>query len=72
MHNSALIHFGQGAFVEHERIIRDLDSGSGLISVFEIRTDEDVERADGIILPGGESTAMRIIGQGSSSMLTFP
>jgi len=36
------------------------------VEVFEIRKSGDIDKADGIILPGGESTAMRIISQGTS------
>jgi glutamine amidotransferase PdxT len=36
------------------------------MEVFEVRSGADVEKADGIILPGGESTAMRIISSGTS------
>jgi glutamine amidotransferase PdxT len=34
-----------------------------VLEVNEIRTVDDVSHLDGIILPGGESTAMRIIAQ---------
>lgn len=40
-----------------------VDNGSGRYKAFEIRTSADINEADAIILPGGESTAMRIIGQ---------
>jgi glutamine amidotransferase PdxT len=35
------------------------------VSVFEIRTAKDVDIADAIIIPGGESTSMRIICEAS-------
>ena len=42
----------QGAFIEHEKVLRELNA-----DVFEIRQFKDLERrCDGIILPGGEST----------------
>ena len=41
----------QGAFIEHEKIIKKL--GADFI---EIRQKSDLEGIDGIILPGGEST----------------
>ena len=43
----------QGAFIEHERMLERLG-----ISSFEIRQRGDLSEAmDGLILPGGESTA---------------
>lgn len=44
----------QGAFIEHENMLRALGT-----DCFEIRQFRDLERPmDGIILPGGESTVM--------------
>ena len=45
----------QGAFIEHEKILTDLG-----VEVFEIRKKSDLNknRMDGLILPGGESTAI--------------
>lgn len=44
----------QGAFIEHENIFRQLN-----IDCFEIRKKEDLKKKmDGLVLPGGESTAM--------------
>lgn len=44
----------QGAFVEHEAILRELGA-----ECFQIRQRGDLDREyDGIILPGGESTVM--------------
>lgn len=46
----------QGAFIEHINMIRKIDSS---IDVFEIRQKKDLENGiDGLILPGGESTAI--------------
>ena len=45
----------QGAFAEHIAMVRRLGA-----EAFEIRQLPDLERPmDGLILPGGESTAMR-------------
>jgi len=55
----------QGAFSEHETAILKCSRADRPCSVFEIRTASDVDKADCIILPGGESTAMRIISQGT-------
>lgn len=42
----------QGAFIEHERILKSLGA-----EVFEIRQLRDLDRHfDGLVLPGGEST----------------
>lgn len=41
----------QGAFIEHEKIIKKLGA-----DCIEIRQKSDLEGIDGIILPGGEST----------------
>ncbi|MDY3796535.1 MAG: pyridoxal 5'-phosphate synthase glutaminase subunit PdxT [Agathobacter sp.] len=41
----------QGAFIEHEKIIKGLGA-----DCIEIRKKEQLEYIDGIILPGGEST----------------
>ena len=42
----------QGAFIEHERILKSLGA-----EVFEIRQLRDLNRhLDGLVLPGGEST----------------
>lgn len=44
----------QGAFVEHEAILKKLN-----IDCFEIRQKSDLEKPfDGLIIPGGESTAI--------------
>lgn len=44
----------QGAFVEHEQVLKQLN-----VESFQIRNKFDLNRKmDGIILPGGESTAM--------------
>ena len=44
----------QGAFIEHEKVLKSLG-----IEHFEIRQKKDLDRhMDGLILPGGESTVM--------------
>lgn len=44
----------QGAFVEHEKMLKSLGA-----EVFEIRQKKDLQQEfDGLILPGGESTVM--------------
>ena len=41
----------QGAFIEHEKILKQLG-----VRPLEIKHKEDVNQIDGIIFPGGEST----------------
>lgn len=43
----------QGAVAEHVQALRDLD-----VDVVEVRTAEQLESVDGLILPGGESTTI--------------
>lgn len=44
----------QGAFAEHVRMLRACGADA-----FEVRTMNELTRAEGIVLPGGESTAIR-------------
>ena len=44
----------QGAVSEHKIIMRQLD-----INTIEVRKREDIEKLDGLIMPGGESTTLR-------------
>jgi len=46
----------QGAFIEHKYILDKLQ----IKNIF-IKKEEDVKMCDGIIIPGGESTAMSIV-----------
>ncbi len=48
----------QGAFLEHQKILTKLGVDSSLI-----KNTTDLDNIDGIILPGGESTSMRLISQ---------
>jgi pyridoxal 5'-phosphate synthase pdxT subunit len=43
----------QGAFVEHEKVLKSLG-----IEVIEVRKPEDLDDLDGLIIPGGESTTI--------------
>jgi 5'-phosphate synthase pdxT subunit len=45
----------QGGFAAHARILGDLGA-----EVREVRTPEDLEGLDGLVLPGGESTTMEL------------
>lgn len=44
----------QGAFAEHVRVLRECGADA-----FEVRTVEQLGACDAIVLPGGESTAIR-------------
>jgi 5'-phosphate synthase pdxT subunit len=55
----------QGAFEEHQR---SLESISPLITTTQIRTPSQLQNIDGIILPGGESTAMGLIGDSTTGL----
>ena len=57
----------KGAFAEHSRAIERCSSSERRCVAFEIRNADDIDAADCIILPGGESTAMRIISQGTEA-----
>ena len=55
----------QGAFEEHQRCIESI---SPSISTVQIRTPDQLSAIDGIILPGGESTAMGLIGDATTGL----
>ena len=48
----------QGAFLEHLSTLRSLS-----IPAIEVRTVADLSRCDGLIIPGGESTAIALLAQ---------
>jgi len=49
----------QGAFEEHQSILESLGC-----KTVQIRTPSELSNIDGLVLPGGESTAMGLIGNG--------
>ena len=55
----------QGAFEEHQRAIESI---SPQIKTVQIRTPDQFDAIDGIILPGGESTAMGLIGDATTGL----
>mmetsp|Transcript_19638 Transcript_19638/g.41188 ORF Transcript_19638/g.41188 Transcript_19638/m.41188 type:complete len:309 (+) Transcript_19638:116-1042(+) len=55
----------QGAFEEHQRC---LESVSPLVRTVQIRTADQLNDIDGIVLPGGESTAMGLIGDATTGL----
>ncbi|ESK94253.1 pyridoxine [Moniliophthora roreri MCA 2997] len=48
----------QGAFIEHEASIQRLNRR---IRVIQVRTPEDLEKCDALIIPGGESTTIALL-----------
>ncbi len=46
----------QGSFAAHLRILRALE-----VESLEVRTKNELNRCDGLIIPGGESTTMKIL-----------
>jgi 5'-phosphate synthase pdxT subunit len=46
----------QGAFREHREVLQELGA-----TAVEVRRPEDLEDADGVVIPGGESTTIRIL-----------
>ncbi|EED94823.1 predicted protein [Thalassiosira pseudonana CCMP1335] len=55
----------QGAFEEHQRCIESI---SPSITTLQIRTPSQLSQIDGIIFPGGESTAMGLIGDATTGL----
>ena len=52
----------QGAFQEHISAFRELAKARNLnVNVVEVRTKSQLEQLDGLVIPGGESTAMTLI-----------
>ena len=51
----------QGAFREHIEKLESLEME--FITVVEVRDASVISKLDGLIIPGGESTAMRIIAE---------
>lgn len=49
----------QGGFEVHARVLRRLKVDGGL-SVTEVKTPEHLSQCDGLVIPGGESTAIKV------------
>ncbi|ETW84783.1 hypothetical protein HETIRDRAFT_171279 [Heterobasidion irregulare TC 32-1] len=50
----------QGAFIEHQHILQKLSTRRRLF-VVQVRTPEDLEKCDALIIPGGESTTIALL-----------
>ncbi|KAL8998676.1 MAG: hypothetical protein Q9169_002337 [Polycauliona sp. 2 TL-2023] len=69
-----VLHIGvlalQGAFAEHVKLLRQavaqLQPASRAIDVFEVRTVEELQRCDALIIPGGESTTVSLVAERSN------
>lgn len=48
----------QGAFAKHREVLQKLG-----VSSCEVRTKEELDRCQGLIIPGGESTTLSIVGK---------
>jgi 5'-phosphate synthase pdxT subunit len=44
----------QGAFAEHQAMLQNI-SGKGHLEVIQVRTPEELEQCDALIIPGGGS-----------------
>lgn len=49
----------QGSFAEHVSMLKRLEG----VDAFEVRTKDELRRADGLIIPGGESTTMALVAE---------
>uniref|UniRef100_A0A0G4HCG2 glutaminase n=1 Tax=Chromera velia CCMP2878 TaxID=1169474 RepID=A0A0G4HCG2_9ALVE len=59
----------QGAFEEHKKMVEALKFPS--LEVVQVRTKEELGVCDALIIPGGESTTMRIIAQADELFLSL-
>ncbi|KAF8638473.1 hypothetical protein AX17_002184 [Amanita inopinata Kibby_2008] len=50
----------QGAFAEHQTALQKL-SLKRKISVIQVRTSEDLDKCDALVIPGGESTTIALL-----------
>ena len=48
-------------------MLKSLSDAQTPLSIVEVRTASDIEVCDALVLPGGESTAMRIIADSQGS-----
>lgn len=60
----------QGAFVEHQAILQKLSLRTR-IHVVLVRTPEDLQQCDALIIPGGGESSVKPLGAGSQSLVTL-
>lgn len=53
----------QGAFIEHVQLLKKAAEQEALPEweFIEVRTPQELDRCDGLVLPGGESTTMSLV-----------
>lgn len=53
----------QGAFIEHVQLLKTAAEQEALPDweFIEVRTPQELDRCDGLVLPGGESTTMSLV-----------
>lgn len=53
----------QGAFIEHVQLLKKAAEQEALPEweFVEVRTPQELDRCDGLVLPGGESTTMSLV-----------
>lgn len=53
----------QGAFVEHIKLLKTAAEQEDFADwqFIEVRTPQELEKCDGLVLPGGESTTMSLV-----------
>lgn len=56
----------QGAFIEH---VRSLHATDEKIKVVMVKKESDLSGLQGLIIPGGESTTMKIVGRRQPGLL---
>jgi 5'-phosphate synthase pdxT subunit len=50
----------QGAFAEHQQVLTKISCPRKLVPIL-VRTNDDLQRCDGLIIPGGESTTIALL-----------
>ncbi|KAJ2755547.1 Senecionine N-oxygenase [Coemansia pectinata] len=53
----------QGAFIEHIHALNTLRSSEHISDVVEVRTKQELDLVDALIIPGGESTSIALIAE---------
>lgn len=55
----------QGAFLEHKAVFDELSTPQRPVETILVKLSDDLDRCDGLVVPGGESTTMAIVGDRS-------
>jgi len=51
----------QGAFAEHQAMLQKISGNKRRLEAIEVRTPEELNRCDALIIPGGESTTIALL-----------